>query len=262
MIEGLQPRKCGKLIVEPKELIRIQKGMFIIMKTNTISSLALLVLIALGFASFAVVDWVWIIPNGIWERSLAERFFVSSIFTMLTIVLLNVLIIWWEQRSWRHVKKEVSLMIQEELGIIFLLILDFIENGLMIKNSLTKENAFSKLCELKESEGLPKLNTALKALLEDKTSIKLFTEIKQNINNVELKYSRFLTPKLNRSLIKIQYSLSLLERGVQMHQKILPMMNEEKEQVVSTSVSASFKVLMDEIYNIHREGIEFSPILI
>ena len=221
------------------------------MKIN--SSLALLILIALGFALFAVLDLFWIIPYGILERSLAERFFVSSIFAMLTIVLLNILTIWWEQRSWRHVKKEVYSMIQEELGIMFNLILDFIENGLMIKNSLTKENAFSELCKLKETRGLPKLSPAIKELLEDETSIRLFTEIRQNINDVELKYSRFLTPKLNMSIIKIQHSLSLLERVVQMH-KILPM-----KEVVSTSVSASFRVLIDEIYNMHRERIEFSP---
>lgn len=220
------------------------------------SSFVMLIVIASGFALFALLDWFWIIPYGIWERSLAERFFVSSIFAMLTIVLLNVLIIWWEQRSWRHVKKEVYSMIQEELEIMFPLILDFIENGLEIKKSLTRENALSELYKLKETEGLPKLGPALRGLLEDKTSIKLFTEIKQNINNIELKYSRFLTPKLNKSIIKIQHSLTLLERVVQMP-KGLPM-----KEVVSTSVSASFRVLIDEIYNMHKEGIEFFSTLI
>ena len=220
------------------------------------SSFVMLIVIASGFALFALLDWFWIIPYGIWERSLAERFFVSSIFAMLTIVLLNVLIIWWEQRSWRHVKKEVYSMIQEELEIMFPLILDFTENGLEIKKSLTRENALSELYKLKETEGLPKLGPALRGLLEDKTSIKLFTEIKQNINNIELKYSRFLTPKLNKSIIKIQHSLTLLERVVQMP-KGLPI-----KEVVSTSVSASFRVLIDEIYNMHKEGIEFFSTLI
>lgn len=238
------------------------------MKIN--NSHVLQILIAVGFIAFALLDWFWIIPKGIWERSLAERFFVSSIFTVLTIILLNVLIIAWEERTWRHVKKEVYSMIQEELGIVFNLILDFVENGLMIKSSITKENAFSELCKLKEAEGLSGLSTALTELLEDKISIELFKEIAQNINNVELKYSRFLPPNLNMSLINIQRHLRLLRYAVQLHnsniKEPIPVLgipasviNKEKENLIRPMVSLSFKGLIEEIYNIHREGIEFSP---
>lgn len=231
-----------------------------------VSSQVLLILIAVGFISFALVDWFWIMPMGIWEYSFAEKFFVSSIFTVLTIILLNLLTIVWEQRTWRHVKKKVYSMIQEELGIMFILILDFIENGLMIKASITKENAFSELCKLNDAKEPPKLDSASKELLEDKTSIGLFMDITQNLNNVEIKYSRFLTPKQNESLINIQDSLRLLKYAVQLQHgnirestPLASVINEEKEKAILLIVSSSFGVLIKETYKIHREGIKFSP---
>ena len=250
------------------------KSTFTVMKIHVSLRIYWLILSAV-FTLFALLVWFWLIPYGILEYNLAVNLFTSSIFTVLTIIFLNWLFIVREENEWKTVKDKVYSMVQGELGLLFDEILGYIENGLMLKISLlsldkkTRKGAsFSELCELKDTKEL-KLNTEeLKLFLEGKTP-ETFSDVAQNLSNIELKYSRFLPSQLALSLLRIQDSIRMLETIAELHIKIeglnptlraimlKPLQAMENE--IPKIVSASFKILIEEIHKIHGMGIEFSP---
>ena len=233
--------------------------------------------LAVLFGVFALLIWFGLIPYGIVEYNLGVNLFTSSVFMVLTIIFLSWLFTVREKNEWKIVKDEIYSMIQDEIGILFNEILNFTENGLMLKISFSvldkktrKEASFSELCKLKDATEL-KLNALeLKLLLEGKTPTPLetFLDVAQNLNDIEIKYSRFLPPQLLLSLIKIRHSIRFLETTVKLHinikvsptlNKIMPKEIQEMENEIPKIISASFKKLLEEIHNIHKSGIQLSP---
>jgi hypothetical protein len=168
-------------------------------------------------------------------------------------------------------------MIQMELGAMFNDILNYVEDGLITKSYLmnlkkkeTRKEAFlSALTELKDAKEL-KLNDAeWKLIIENKTSLEAFSTATQTLNEVEIKYSRFLSSQLTLSLIKIQNSIRMLDTLTQLHasmkglsptlRPILSPVYQEMEKEIPKILSHSFKKILEEIYNLHKMGIEFSP---
>jgi len=234
------------------------------------------ILLCVFFTSLALV-FLGLISYGKLEYNLGVNLFTSSISTVLTIVFLNFLFTSREQNEWKTVKDEVYSMIQMELGSMFNDILNYVENGLTTKSYLlnlkkkeTRKEAFlSALTELKDAEEL-KLNDAeWKLMIENKTSLEAFSTASQTLNEVEIKYSRFLSSQLTLSLIKIQNSIRMLETLTQLHasmkglsptlRPILSPVYQEMEKEIPRILSHSFKRILEEIYNLHKMGIEFSP---
>lgn len=235
------------------------------------------------FSALALLIWVWLIPYGILEYNLGVNLFTSSIFMVLTIVFLYVLLNAREESEWKAVKDYVKMGIQEELGALFNEMLNYVENGLAIKFSLmssqdrktANETALSELQKLKDAKELKLLEKELAILLGRESELKAFSEISKNLNEVQIKYSRFLLPQLVLSLMKIRDSIRLLEYTAQMQgiEKNLstfpdtPMLVKDEipkmtSALIPKIVAISFKNMIGEIDNIHKMGIEFSPRLI
>jgi hypothetical protein len=234
------------------------------------------VLLCAFFTSLALV-FLGLVSYGILEYNLGVNLFTSSISTVLTIVFLNFLFTSREQNEWKTVKDEVYSMIQMELGAMFNDILNYVEDGLITKSYLlnlkkkeTRKEAFlSALTELKDAKEL-KLNDAeWKLMIENKTSLIAFSTAAQTLNEVEIKYSRFLSSQLTLSLIKIQNSIRMLDTLTQLHtsmkglsptlRPILLPAYQEMEKEIPKILSHSFKKILEEIYSMHKMGIEFSP---
>jgi hypothetical protein len=234
------------------------------------------ILLSVFFTLFALVLFE-LVSYGFLEYNLGVNLFTSSIFMVLTIVFLNFLFTSREQNEWKTVKDEVHSMIQMELGAMFDDILNYIEDGFTTKNYLlslkkkeTRKEAFlSALSELKDAKELKLNDTEWKLMIEGKISLKAFSLAAQTLNEVEIKYSRFLSSQLTLSLIKIQNSIRMLDTLTQLHasmmglsqtlrQVLLPTY-QEMEKEIPKILSHSFKKILEETYNIHKMGIEFSP---
>lgn len=229
------------------------------------------------FSAFALLVWFWLIPYENLEYNLGVNLFSSSIFMVLTIISLNVLLNAREKSEWKTVKDYAYSTIQDELGVVFNEILNYIENGLAIKMSLLhlqdkktrNENGLSELRKLKDAKELKLVTEELVFLLEHKSQLEAFLNVSKNLSEVEIKYSRFLPPQLALSLMKIRDSIRLLETMVQLHTSLknlspilsisMPKEIQEMKDEIPKIISASFKKLMEEIDNIHKIGIEFSP---
>jgi len=184
------------------------------------------------------------------------------------------------------VKNEVYSNIQRILGVLFDNIFYYIENGLNIKNSLLKitdkeirkDSYLKELLRLKDTKELKLNSFMLSTLLEFRDSLEPFVRASRELNNVETKYSKFLSPQLTLSLIKIQKSIMLLESCLELYianKKLLKELNKmptrmslevkkemlkmgQKNGTISQCISMSFKNLIEEIYKIHKMGlIEF-----
>lgn len=239
------------------------------------------------FSAFGLLVWFWLIPYENLEYNLGVDLFSSSIFMVLTIISLNVLLDAREKSEWKTVKNYVYKSIQCELGIVFNAILDYVENGSAISMSLLhlqdgkprNENGLSELQKLKDAKELKLDSVRLASLLEHKNQLEIFLDVSKNLSEVEIKYSRFLLPQLTLSLMEIRDCLRLLEIMAQLPtfknlSLILntPMPKEIQEmkdniqdlkdgipKITSAIISVSFKKILEEIYNIHKMGIEFSP---
>lgn len=229
------------------------------------------------FSAFSLLVWFWLIPYCNLEYNLGINLFSSSIFMVLTIVFLNVLLNAREKSEWKTVKDYVDTTIQAELGVAFNEILNYVENGLATKMSLLQlhdrktrnQNGLSELRKLKDAKELKLGAEELAFLLEHKNQLEAFLSVSKNLSEVETKYSRFLRPQLALSLMKIRDSIRLLDNVVELYTRLkslnpilsTPMSKEiqEMKDEIPKTISASFKKLIEEIDNIHKIGIEFSP---
>jgi len=248
-----------------------------------ISLWILLLALVVFFSAFALLIWWWVIPFGVLEYNLAVNLFTNSIFMVLTIVLLNMLFIVREESEWKAVKDYVKKSIQEELGALFIAMLDYVEGGFAIKFSLisledwktANKVALSELRRLKEAKELKLLETELAAGLGRESELDTFSEISRNLYEIQIHYPRFFQSNIILSLMRIRDSIRMLKYTAQLQTEIqtmqkdptnFPPLKSMKDEVSKATLavipmmaSISFKSLMIEIDNIHKMGIEFSP---
>ena len=120
-----------------------------------------------------------------------------------------------------------------------------------------------QLCKLKDAEKITLDTKLLSIFLEDRTFLEYFAKVARRFSNIESKYSRFLSPQLTISLMRIQDDLRVLEHAFEINKlfKIAPEKLSKKwltkvNSTISDMVSVSFKLLIEEIYKIHEMGIE------
>lgn len=234
-----------------------------------------IVLIAV-FIAIALLIWLLLVPIGFIEYNLGVNLFTGSIFMVLTIVFLSWFVTLRERGQWKEVKQEVFLDIQSEIGPLFGEMLEFIEDGLAVKLSLltTKDerarnrNAFLELCKLKDSEKIRLNPDALKDFQQNKASLEHFLGIGKRLGDIQVRYSRFLSPDITRSLQKIHFSITGLEIHHELHHTKARLPKEmaealfkdktvNPEELTSLGVSMALKIMAEAIYNIHCNGIEF-----
>ena len=240
------------------------------------------IILIIAFTGFALSIWFWLIPQKIIEYNLGVNLFTSSIFMVFTVVFLTWLFTLRERIQWTTVKNEVYGSIQDNLSAIFDGILDIVEEGVRFKQSILstkdtetrKKLSFDELCKLKDAKEIRLHPVMLEAFLGDQKPFESFLSIGKRLSDIEIKYSKFLSPQLTVSLIIIQRSIRLLEYVAQIHaslptlsgvraldQKIEPLIREldqQSETLIPEMVLISLGRLIREIYNIHEMGIEFS----
>ena len=216
------------------------------------------------FTGFALLTWFVLIPYGIVEYNLGVNLFTSSIFMVIGIVLLTWMFKLIEEREWNCVKEKVFQRIALNLRSIISLITYFVNMSDMrrlenIKKSRTKitENELltARLEDLNEKVELV-IDEKGKSILLNSAYIIDFEVRRRLLSEIEMKYSKFLTPSLTISLMEIQNSL------IELHFKVerLRFFGTRTEysqlrEVYLRLISELFKRIIKEIYKIHKMEI-------
>jgi hypothetical protein len=145
--------------------------------------------LSVAFTVLALLIWLWFIPYGILEYNLAVNLFTSSIFMVLTVVLLSWLLDLREKQEWKNVKTAVFSILSTELSLLFQELLNFVEDGpkFSLSLALTKREAkqerkdliVEKLSKLQKKESVKFNNFYISHFLKDKNTLKTFMEIKK-----------------------------------------------------------------------------------
>lgn len=212
-----------------------------------------------------------LIPYEILDFDLGINLISESIGIIITVVFLSLLFGLRERKQWKVVKDEVHFHIQHNSSVLFDMILTYVENGYEFKKSLLnikdkenrKKQIYLKLCKLKEVKKITLDSKMLSKLLEDKILLEYFERVGRRFSYVENKYSKFLSPQLTISLMRIQDGLRILEQAVEMNKLVKTTLEkankkqlEKVNHAISGMVSVSFMLLIIEIFNIRQRGIE------
>lgn len=226
------------------------------------------IILIVVFAGLAMLIWFLLIPRGLVEYNLGVNLFTSSIFMVLTIVFLSLLFSLRDRRQWKSVENLVRLDIQGDLGLLFYSILRFSENGSEIINSILsiedpetqKKNLVAELRKLNQGKGI-KLNPNFLKLVLAKSPPEPFSSIRKRLGEIQLKYERFLSPKLTYALMGIQQALVLFETISEFNTTITktPNLFSGTFQNIDWNkpIEFSCQTIIAEIYSIHEIGIDF-----
>ncbi len=231
------------------------------------SKIQLYVLIISCLLIFLAVDWCYIMPS---FNDIGKDLFINTIFMIFTITFLNILFDYREDIIWKKVKSRVSKRITKQFFGIFLDLSFLCKRTIGIEHSTEKTSEQIEkrifITQLEELEKNVELtdggrNFLLKFDAEYMDYISLIESREQSISNVELKYSKFLSPELVESLMIIQDKLQSI--SLNMHKKVLknsifPLSDKEYLERVTDTMHDIFK----QIYKVHQKielGIIFYP---
>lgn len=235
------------------------------------------IILILGFSAGSLVIGFWIIPYGVLEYNLAINLLTSSIFMVLTIVLLTLFINLRETIIWKKVEDEVHWSISFAVSEIFNGILDAVENGLMTKMSVMgiqnnedrKKIYLIKLRDLKDAKEIRLDQLYVKSFLEHK-DLEPFASVSVRLSDIQIKYYRFLSPELTLSLMRLQTAIfgletisllvSSMEKLAKEYTATFPQVSPGRplETWIPQSISLPFKRMIEEIYKISEMGYEIS----
>ena len=221
-------------------------------------------------------------------NEMAERFLPTLLGLAFTFSIFIVFFDLREELEWKTVKKVVYSEIGIELSSLFGELLRLTEDEIEevgFKSSLLytkdakirKEMIFSKISELQKKEPLQLTLSAISIFRSDKEMLASFSNIKKNLGDVQIRYGRHLNSKITERLIKLQYSLELMNTGYKldlawnklqsqlpllkelMH-KLMPEMHDQdlsSIDLTQKSLPTCIKSLVQEIYELWKMGIEF-----
>ena len=223
--------------------------------------------------------------------SLGYDLSLSLMSTSITVFFLDLMLIIREEREWGNIEKYVHSRIASQNSMIVSELLRFVEpedKELLFKLTLSQLNdkkvkseiIFRKLCELKQKETLT-LSPYAMDFNSNKESLKLFLDVKNDIADIQVRYSRQLRdPNLIERLQKIQDALELLylngqigtvlpkfKNQVTTFQNNLqnvntPLLNMVKnDQFTKTAMDIPIKSLITEIIELWKIGIDFSIVI-
>lgn len=198
---------------------------------------------------------------------------INAGFTIFTIIFLNYLFDYREDTVWKRVKNQVYKRISKQFFGLFLDLSVFCKRNTVIRHSTAKtekenEEEFNNqfISELEELYKKTKLtdsgrNFLLKVDSEFMAYISLIKSREQSLSNIELKYSKFLSPELSESLMIVQdklQSLSMNMRKKASKDFMFTLSDEEYLKKVTNLLQDIFK----EIYKVQSKpelGISFPP---
>ena len=95
-------------------------------------------ILIVGFTCFSLLIWLCIIPFQLLEYNLSVNLLTSSIFTVLTIILLTWIISIQQTQRWKRVKSAVYREIGVALGHLFRTMIIYYKNGFIDWYSLNR----------------------------------------------------------------------------------------------------------------------------
>lgn len=250
-----------------------------------ISEKTYLILFSIVISAIVVLFLTWIMPNGFIEYNFGINIVTSLLSTEITVIFLSLLLTIREEREWSIVKKNAYAMIATESGLLFAELLRFTENeieeiGFKLSLSFTKDSKirkemiFSKLSELQKKEPLQLTPSSISMFRSDKALLTLLSEIKRNLEDVQIRYGRHLTSKITERLIKLQTGLESMTMIYkldtswklqlqspllkEMMHKLMPQMHDQNlSDLMQITLPTLVKSLIQETYEMWKLGIEF-----
>ena len=218
------------------------------------------VILIVAFSGFALAIWFWLIPYGVIEYNLGVNLFTSSIFMVITVFFLSWLFDLREKLQWKIVEERVYSRIALNLRSILTLIIFFIE-----MKDMKQEKPFrnlgdyitARLEHLNEQDSIVIDEKGRKTLLDKRYKIDLETR-RRDLTEIEMKYSKFFTPKIVSSLLEIENCLLDLELHIK-NLRYPPISYEGYEEMILGFISQKFHKIIKEIYKLHTMGIRIPP---
>jgi hypothetical protein len=195
----------------------------------------------------------------VWD--IGVNLFTDAIFSIFTIVFLSWLINYRENLSWKSVKVHVLKQISKHLYSIFNNFTNLCQctHGDGVGRDETREQFFRRIffIQLEELNEKVELNPTGQKFLDK--FISFFEKKEQHINLIEMKYSKFLDPKLVESLMVIQDNIQTLILNVRTRKNIKEMFGVSDEDYFKL-ISLIIHRIVKEIYKITKfSGIEIYP---
>ena len=212
-------------------------------------------LLILGFIVFALLIWFWLVPYGIIEYNLGVNFFTSSIFMVLTVIFLSYLIALREKREWNTVETWVKGMIGKQLYHVFNSLSRFIYSK-PFSPAPSKEEIAKILEDLNEMQKPSLTDYAFNFYLpkpSDRISfyeLEALFKLRGHLNDLEIKYFRFMEPEICIPLSKIQRELDAIESYFNLLKA-----DEMAQDAIEKPMANSVLEIMKEIYKLHKIGI-------
>jgi hypothetical protein len=219
-----------------------------------ISEKAYWIILTIGFSFFALLIWLWIIPNNVIEYNLAVNLFTSSLFMVLTVVFLTLVFNTQQNKRWNKVKNAVYIEIGNALAHIFRSMVQYFENG---------ETDWFRFSRMKSDapqafdDHLIKLLTGQIKL--DKKSLEIFCKhpelreeefivFKNKLSDIQAKYFQFLEPEIVEALISIEKSILSIE-NVADYSVTVPKFFKEIEKHKDNLIAQKLKAYIESTCN-------------
>ncbi len=158
-----------------------------------------------------------------------------------------------KEKEWEPIKDDVTKMLKGELISLFHDITFFSEDAIFSyyckpNNEPSGETLHKdKLKQLLNKGDNLKIAKEIKEAIEKKSFQQIWEIRKQNLNNMEMKYSKYFSPNTNLSIIKIQYFLERCNRKIYSGNKFGFSDN------IFSSLEKLFILILKEIKNIDDE---------
>jgi len=161
---------------------------------------------------------IWVVHNSFFEYTVWTDVFSSSIFLVLTILLLSWLLKVREIREWHTVRDEVFFRIRLELSNLFDLATEYFEGGSSFKMELMEEKDKKKNMDMLV-KGLEKLsnsdvvssNLIVMDFFKNSWEMEDFQNADEKLANIQGLYSRHLPADITISLMKLQECIWTLD---------------------------------------------------
>ena len=214
------------------------------------------VILIVGLIIFVLLIGFVLIPYEILDYNLGINLISEGIGILVTVVFLTWLFNLRDTLQWKSVKDTVLKRIGIRIHDIFLEMVNLVQvNHKMPQRAFAEEFKsvfFLQLEELNNKTYLL-LGDHGEKILSGQDFFKRIQDDVQFLNNMEMKYFKFLDPPFVQALMQIQFLMNGLVQNLRMKKRILEFMPEEK---FLEALPILIHEIIKEIYKIHKMGIE------